>query len=65
VGLAVFNLGDVNVQQVIGGISTGTHGTGRELPCLAAMLVGGRMCPSSCNFTGWTRGGRRTPSLAR
>ncbi|NLG48497.1 MAG: FAD-binding protein [Chloroflexi bacterium] len=42
-GLAMHNLGDVNVQQVIGGISTGTHGTGRKLPCLSAMLVGGRM----------------------
>lgn len=43
VGLAVHNLGDVNVQTVAGAIATGTHGSGRTLANLATMLVGGRM----------------------
>lgn len=42
-GLAVPNLGDVDVQQVVGAISTGTHGTGRGLQSLSCMLVGGRI----------------------
>lgn len=42
VGLALPNLGDVDVQTVAGAIGTGTHGTGRTLPNLAMTLVGGR-----------------------
>jgi FAD/FMN-containing dehydrogenase len=42
-GLAVHNLGDVDVQTVLGAICTGTHGSGRTLQNLATMLVGGRM----------------------
>jgi len=43
VGLATHNLGDVNVQTVIGAVSTCTHGSGRKLTNLATMLIGGRM----------------------
>ena len=39
-GLALENLGDVNVQSIAGAISTGTHGTGAELPNVAAQVVG-------------------------
>jgi len=42
-GLAMHNTGDVDVQTVAGAIGTGTHGTGRELQNLSAMLIGVRM----------------------
>jgi L-gulonolactone oxidase len=37
-GLALENLGDVNVQSIAGAISTGTHGTGAELPNISAAV---------------------------
>ena len=40
VGLAMPNLGDINVQSVAGAISTATHGTGREWGNLATTVVG-------------------------
>jgi FAD/FMN-containing dehydrogenase len=43
VGLAMHNTGDVDVQTLAGAIGTGTHGTGRELPNLSSMLIGGRL----------------------
>src|SRR5690242_13959432 len=39
-GLALPNLGDIDVQTVSGAIATGTHGTGARLPCLAAFVAG-------------------------
>ena len=39
-GLALPNLGDIDVQTVAGAISTATHGTGVELGNLATMVVG-------------------------
>jgi FAD/FMN-containing dehydrogenase len=42
-GLATHNTGDVDVQTLAGAISTGTHGTGKELQNLSAMLIGGRL----------------------
>ena len=39
-GLAMPNLGDINVQTVAGAISTATHGTGREYGNLATTVVG-------------------------
>ena len=42
-GLAFRNLGDIDVQSLAGATSTATHGTGRELPCLAAEISGLRM----------------------
>lgn len=42
-GLAMHNTGDVDVQTVAGAIGTGTHGTGKKLQNLSAMLVGVRM----------------------
>jgi FAD/FMN-containing dehydrogenase len=47
VGLAMHNLGDVNLQTVVGAISTGTHGTGRQLQRLSAPLVKVRMITAS------------------
>jgi L-gulonolactone oxidase len=37
-GLAVENLGDVNVQALAGAVVTGTHGTGARLPNIAARV---------------------------
>ena len=37
------NLGDVDMQHAAGATATGTHGTGRDLPILAAAVVGVRM----------------------
>jgi FAD/FMN-containing dehydrogenase len=42
-GLAMHNLGDVDVQTVAGAISVATHGTGKRLRNLSEMLVGMRM----------------------
>jgi FAD/FMN-containing dehydrogenase len=42
-GLALFNTGDVDVQMLAGAIATGTHGTGKNLQNLSAMLVGARV----------------------
>jgi L-gulonolactone oxidase len=38
-GLALENLGDVNVQSIAGAISTGTHGTGAQLPNVSAQVA--------------------------
>lgn len=43
VGLAMHNLGDIDVQTVAGAIATGTHGSGKSLQNLATMLIGGRL----------------------
>jgi L-gulono-1,4-lactone dehydrogenase len=37
--LAMPNLGDIDVQTISGAISTGTHGTGAKLGCLATFVV--------------------------
>jgi L-gulono-1,4-lactone dehydrogenase len=37
-GLALPNLGDIDVQTISGAISTGTHGTGATLGCLATFV---------------------------
>ncbi len=42
-GLAMANLGDVDLQTLVGAIGTGTHGTGKDLNILSSHLVGGRM----------------------
>ena len=42
-GLAMPNLGDIAYQTVAGAISTSTHGTGRNIPGLAAQVVGMRL----------------------
>lgn len=41
-GVAFRNLGDINTQSLAGAVSTATHGTGRELPCLAAEITAAR-----------------------
>lgn len=37
-GLAFRNLGDIDVQTLAGATMTGTHGTGKDLPCIAAEI---------------------------
>jgi L-gulonolactone oxidase len=39
-GLAMANLGDIDVQTISGAISTGTHGTGAGLGCLSTFVTG-------------------------
>ncbi len=39
-GVALQNMGDIDVQTIAGAFFTGTHGTGVELPILSASLVG-------------------------
>lgn len=39
-GLAMPNLGDIDRQTISGAISTGTHGTGAELPNISAQVAG-------------------------
>src|SRR5918992_1307733 len=39
-GLALPNLGDIDVQSLAGAIATGTHGTGARLPNLSAQVEG-------------------------
>ncbi|MEE6261287.1 D-arabinono-1,4-lactone oxidase [Plantactinospora sonchi] len=39
-GLALANLGDIDVQTVAGAISTGTHGTGAGYGCLSTFVTG-------------------------
>ena len=39
-GLAMPNLGDIDVQTVAGALSTGTHGTGAKLGCLSTFVTG-------------------------
>ena len=41
-GLAMANLGDIDVQTIAGAISTGTHGTGARLGGLATQVRGAR-----------------------
>ncbi len=43
VGLAMPNLGDINVQSIAGAINTATHGTGLELGNIATTIVGMEM----------------------
>jgi FAD/FMN-containing dehydrogenase len=50
VGLALENLGDVDLQSLVGAIGTGTHGTGRHLHILSTHLVGGRMIDGTGNI---------------
>jgi FAD/FMN-containing dehydrogenase len=42
-GMAMENLGDVDVQALAGAIATGTHGTGRRLRNLSSQVVGVRL----------------------
>lgn len=42
-GLAMENMGDIDRQAIAGAVSTGTHGTGRELPNLSAQVIGARL----------------------
>ncbi|CUH47147.1 D-arabinono-1,4-lactone oxidase [Ruegeria atlantica] len=46
-GMAFRNLGDINAQSLAGAVSTATHGTGRDLPCLAAEITAARMIGAS------------------
>ena len=55
-GLALENLGDVNVQSIAGAISTGTHGTGAQLPNVAAQVRGIQLVDGQGQVHELTRG---------
>jgi FAD-linked oxidoreductase len=42
-GFSLKNQGDIDRQSIAGALSTATHGTGKDLPCLAAEMVGFRL----------------------
>lgn len=44
---ALVNQGDIDRQSLAGAISTGTHGTGQELPCLSALVEGFELVTAS------------------
>jgi len=46
-GLAMQNMGDVDVQALAGAVSTGTHGTGPGLANVSSQLVGARLVLAS------------------
>jgi len=46
-GLALRNQGDIDRQAIGGALGTGTHGTGRSLPCLSAEIEGFRLVTAS------------------
>src|SRR5258705_659276 len=46
-GLAMRNMGDVDVQALAGAVSTGTHGTGPTLANLSSQVVGARLVLAS------------------
>ncbi len=46
-GLAMRNLGDVDVQALAGAVSTGTHGTGPTLANVSSQVVGARLVLAS------------------
>jgi hypothetical protein len=49
-GLAMINLGATATQSLAGGLSTGTHGTGTEIGCLASQIHSFRMVDSHGNI---------------
>jgi FAD/FMN-containing dehydrogenase len=54
VGLAMHNLGDVDMQMVVGAVGTGTHGSGKRLPILSAPLTAIRMVTASGDIVEWS-----------
>jgi FAD-linked oxidoreductase len=42
-GLGLKNQGDIDRQSIAGALSTGTHGTGKDLPCIAAEITAFRL----------------------
>jgi FAD/FMN-containing dehydrogenase len=60
-GLAMENLGDVDVQSLAGALSTGTHGTGRRLGGLATQIEGLRLVTADGEIVDCSRS--REPQL--
>src|SRR5947209_18536748 len=46
-GLAMANMGDIDYQALAGAVSTGTHGTGHTLGCIATQVAGLRLVLAS------------------
>jgi len=54
-GLALENLGDVDVQTLAGAVSTGTHGTGHTLGNLSSRVVGIRAVRADGEVASWEK----------
>ncbi|MHB0957196.1 MAG: D-arabinono-1,4-lactone oxidase [Pirellulaceae bacterium] len=54
-GLALHNLGDVDMQHAAGATATGTHGTGKDQPILAAAVVAVRMVTAAGEVATFSR----------
>jgi FAD/FMN-containing dehydrogenase len=52
-GLAMQNLGDVDVQALAGAVATGTHGTGPELGNVSSRVAGARLVLASGDVETW------------
>ncbi|MEM7334013.1 MAG: D-arabinono-1,4-lactone oxidase [Chloroflexota bacterium] len=52
-GVAMTNMGDIDVQSLAGAFFTGTHGTGVNFPILAANLVGVTLVTASGDVVEW------------
>lgn len=52
-GFAQENMGDIDVQSIAGAISTGTHGTGVNLPTIAAQVAGLKMLTGRGELVSW------------
>lgn len=62
-GLAMPNLGDVDVQSIAGAVSTGTHGTGRTMGNISTQVMGVRLVTAAGDVVTWTEEGE--PDLLR
>ena len=63
-GLALENLGDVDLQALVGAVGTGTHGTGRNLRILSDHLVGGKLVNGKGELVEFSLGTDRDLTLA-
>lgn len=61
-GLALRNMGDLAAATIAGATSTGVHGTGVELPCVSASVVGLRLVTASGDVVSVSE---ETPELLR
>ena len=65
-GLAMQNMGDVDVQALAGAVSTGTHGTGPTLANVSSQVVGARIVLASGELLELAAGDRAsTPRASR
>jgi FAD-linked oxidoreductase len=62
-GMALANLGDVDVQTVAGAVATATHGTGARLPSLSGMVEEAELVLADGTLRRFTRGDEELPAV--